>query len=126
MFSWTPAIFASYPVYTTDAQFIKDQGGTRVAAVGYGISPSSSATAKGMGPAAKAVGIDGALHRQFAAVRHGQRDGDGAGDEVRERRQPLRPDRSQHVAGAPHRGQADRSEPEGDRHVDRLRRGLPR
>ncbi len=58
MFSWTPAIFATYPAYTTDAQFIKDQGGTRVAAVGYGISPSSSATAKAMGPAAKAVGIE--------------------------------------------------------------------
>jgi len=57
MFSWTPAIFASYPSYTTDAQFIKDQGGTRIASVGYGISPSSSATAKGIGPAAKAVGI---------------------------------------------------------------------
>ena len=57
MFSWTPALSASYPIFTTDAQFIKDQGGTRVAAVGYGVSPSSSATAKGMGPAAKAVGI---------------------------------------------------------------------
>ena len=57
MFSWTPVIFPSYPVYTTDAQFIKDQGGTRVAAVGYGISPSSSAVAKGMAPAATAVGI---------------------------------------------------------------------
>ena len=57
MFSWTPVLFPSYPIYTTDAQFIKDQGGTRVAAVGYGISPSSSAVAKGMAPAAKAVGI---------------------------------------------------------------------
>lgn len=57
MFSWTPVIYASNPVYTTDAQFIKNEGGTRVASVGYGISPSSSATAKGMGPAAKAVGI---------------------------------------------------------------------
>jgi branched-chain amino acid transport system substrate-binding protein len=57
MFSWTPPIFASNPVYTTDALLIKQSGGTRVAAVGYGISPSSSATAKGMGPAAKAVGI---------------------------------------------------------------------
>ncbi len=57
MFSWTPPIHASNPVYTTDAQFIKDQGGTRVASVGYGISPSSSATAKGMGPAAASVGI---------------------------------------------------------------------
>jgi branched-chain amino acid transport system substrate-binding protein len=57
MFSWTPAIFASYPVYTTDAQFIKNQGGTRIASVGYGVSPSSAATAKGIGPAATAVGI---------------------------------------------------------------------
>jgi branched-chain amino acid transport system substrate-binding protein len=57
MFSWTPALSASFPIFSTDAQFIKDQGGTRVAAVGYGVSPSSSATAKGMGPAAKAVGI---------------------------------------------------------------------
>jgi branched-chain amino acid transport system substrate-binding protein len=57
MFSWTPVLYPSYPVYTTDAQFIKEQGGTRVGSVGYGISPSSSATAKGMGPAATAVGI---------------------------------------------------------------------
>jgi branched-chain amino acid transport system substrate-binding protein len=57
MFSWTPVIYPSYPVYTTDAQFIKNQGGTRVASVGYGISPSSSATAKGMGKAATTVGI---------------------------------------------------------------------
>ena len=57
MFSWTPVLYPSYPVYTTDAQFIKNQGGTRVASVGYGISPSSSATAKGMGTAAPTVGI---------------------------------------------------------------------
>jgi ABC-type branched-subunit amino acid transport system substrate-binding protein len=57
MFSWTPVLFPSYPIYTTDAQFIKNQGGTRVAAVGYGISPSSSATAKGMATAAPVVGI---------------------------------------------------------------------
>jgi branched-chain amino acid transport system substrate-binding protein len=57
MFSWTPALAASYPTYTTDAEFIKSVGGTRVAAVGYGVSPSSSATAKGMAKAATAVGI---------------------------------------------------------------------
>ena len=57
MFSWTPVLFPSYPTYTTDAQFIKNQGGTRIASVGYGISPSSSATAKGIGPAATQVGI---------------------------------------------------------------------
>jgi branched-chain amino acid transport system substrate-binding protein len=57
MFSWTPAIHASYPAYTTDAQLIKNEGGTRVASLGYSISPSSTATAKGMGPAAQSVGI---------------------------------------------------------------------
>jgi branched-chain amino acid transport system substrate-binding protein len=57
MFSWTPVIYPSYPIYTTDAQFIKDQGGSRVAAVGYGISPSSAAVAKGMATAATHVGI---------------------------------------------------------------------
>jgi branched-chain amino acid transport system substrate-binding protein len=57
MFSWTPAIFASNPIYTTDAQFIKSEGGTKVASVGYGVSPSSAAVAKGMGNAANAVGI---------------------------------------------------------------------
>ena len=57
MFSWTPALYSSYPIYSTDAQFIKNQGGTRVASVGYGISPSSSATAKGMATAATTVGI---------------------------------------------------------------------
>jgi branched-chain amino acid transport system substrate-binding protein len=57
MFSWTPAIFASNPIYSTDAQFIKSEGGTKVAAVGYGVSPSSAAVAKGMAQAAKAVGI---------------------------------------------------------------------
>jgi branched-chain amino acid transport system substrate-binding protein len=58
MFSWTPVLYPSYPVYSTDAQFIKGQAGTRVASVGYGVSPSSSATAKGMEPAAKSVGIE--------------------------------------------------------------------
>jgi branched-chain amino acid transport system substrate-binding protein len=57
MFSWTPVLYPTFPVYSTDAQFIKDEGGTRVGAVGYSISPSSSATAKGMGPAATSVGI---------------------------------------------------------------------
>jgi branched-chain amino acid transport system substrate-binding protein len=57
MFSWLGGVYASNPVFTTDAQFIKNQGGTRVASVGYGISPSSSAAAKGMGPAAASVGI---------------------------------------------------------------------
>jgi branched-chain amino acid transport system substrate-binding protein len=57
MFSWSPEVWASNPIYTTFAQFIKDEGGSRIASVGYGISPSSAASAKGMGPAAKAVGI---------------------------------------------------------------------
>jgi branched-chain amino acid transport system substrate-binding protein len=56
MFSWVPSVWQSNPVWTTDAQFIKDQGGTRIASLGYGVSPSSAATAKGIGAAAKAVG----------------------------------------------------------------------
>jgi branched-chain amino acid transport system substrate-binding protein len=57
MFSWSPEVWASNPIYTTTAAFIKSEGGTRVASVGYSISPSSTAAAKGMAPAAKAVGI---------------------------------------------------------------------
>jgi branched-chain amino acid transport system substrate-binding protein len=57
MFSWTPVIHPSYPTYTTDAQLIKDESGSRVASLGYAISPSSTAAAKGMGPAAQTVGI---------------------------------------------------------------------
>jgi branched-chain amino acid transport system substrate-binding protein len=45
------------PVYTYIAKFIKDQGGTNVAAFGYSISPSSSNAAKGLAKAAPTVGI---------------------------------------------------------------------
>jgi branched-chain amino acid transport system substrate-binding protein len=57
MFSWAPEVWASNPVWTTGAAFIKSEGGTRIASVGYAISPSSTAAAKGMAPAAQAVGI---------------------------------------------------------------------
>jgi branched-chain amino acid transport system substrate-binding protein len=57
MFSWALDVWSTNPVWTTGAQFIKSEGGTRIASVGYGISPSSSAAAKGMAPAATAVGI---------------------------------------------------------------------
>ena len=102
MFSWTPAIFASYPVYTTDAQFIKDEGGTRVAAVGYGISPSSSATAKGMGPAATAVGITAPYIDSSLPFGTVNVTAIALAMKSDERGLPLRPDRSQHVAGAHH------------------------
>jgi branched-chain amino acid transport system substrate-binding protein len=49
-------LHASNPVYTTDAQFIKDKGGTRIASLGYGESPSSKATALGAAKAAKQIG----------------------------------------------------------------------
>ncbi|MBO0729095.1 MAG: ABC transporter substrate-binding protein [Acidimicrobiaceae bacterium] len=45
------------PQWTTEAQFIKDQGGTNAAAFGYSISPSSSNAAKGLAKAAPVVGI---------------------------------------------------------------------
>jgi len=50
-------LHASNPVYTTDAQFIKDKGGTRMASLGYGESPSSKATALGAATAAKQIGL---------------------------------------------------------------------
>ncbi len=50
-------LHASNPVYTTDAQFIKDKGGTRMASLGYGESPSSKATALGAAKAAKEIGL---------------------------------------------------------------------
>jgi branched-chain amino acid transport system substrate-binding protein len=46
-----------YPAYTTDAQFIKARGGTRVAAIGYGEAPPSRAAALGDAKAAKQIGL---------------------------------------------------------------------
>jgi branched-chain amino acid transport system substrate-binding protein len=51
-------LHASNPVYTTDAQFIKDKGGTRMASLGYGQSPSSKATALGVAKAANQIGLN--------------------------------------------------------------------
>jgi len=47
------------PEYTTTAQFMKDQGATKVAALGYGSSPSSAKAAENFhNHAAPAVGLD--------------------------------------------------------------------
>lgn len=45
------------PQYTTEAKFIKSQGGSNVAAFGYSISPSSANAAKGLAKAAPVAGI---------------------------------------------------------------------
>jgi len=44
-------------VYTTGADFAKSKGGTKAGAIGYGVSPSSTASAKGYIFAAKNVGM---------------------------------------------------------------------
>lgn len=49
----------NFPQFTNTAQFIKDQGGTRAATLGYGDSPSSSTAAQKFGDfAGPAVGLD--------------------------------------------------------------------
>jgi branched-chain amino acid transport system substrate-binding protein len=47
----------SNPAYTTDAQFIKSRGGTRLTTLGYGESPSSKAAALGDAKAAEQLGL---------------------------------------------------------------------
>jgi ABC-type branched-subunit amino acid transport system substrate-binding protein len=52
----TTGQYPGYPQWTTVAQLIKDNGGTNVACLGYGVT-SSAAGAIGCGKAAPAVGI---------------------------------------------------------------------
>lgn len=57
MFSVSGSYYTSAAWYTQPAQFMKDQGVTTVGSFGYGISPSSSDSAKGFALAAKSVGL---------------------------------------------------------------------
>lgn len=60
MFSVLP-VDPKTPQYTTEGVFIKERGGTNVAGFGYGISPSSTAAAKGVAKVAKATGLKAGL-----------------------------------------------------------------
>jgi branched-chain amino acid transport system substrate-binding protein len=57
MFATQYAIFANQPVYDTTAQLIKDHGGSKVAVLGYGESPSSKAAALGSAKADRLAGL---------------------------------------------------------------------
>jgi branched-chain amino acid transport system substrate-binding protein len=57
MFSVAGSYYTSAAWYTQPALFMKQQGVTNVASFGYGISPSSSDSAKGFALAAKSVGL---------------------------------------------------------------------
>ena len=57
MFTYTAPQDPKSPVYTTAPNFFKQNGATTVAAVGYGVSPSSSAAATGFIFGSKYVGL---------------------------------------------------------------------
>ena len=57
MFSVAGSYYTSGAWYTQPAQFMKDQGVASVSSFGYGISPSSSDSAKGFALAAKSIGL---------------------------------------------------------------------
>jgi branched-chain amino acid transport system substrate-binding protein len=57
MFSVAGSYYTSGAWYTQPAQFMKQQGVASVSSFGYGISPSSSDSAKGFSLAAKSVGL---------------------------------------------------------------------
>ena len=56
MFSFTPSS-RNFPAYTGMATFMKQHGVTNVASLGYGISPSSAAAAKGFALSAQKEGM---------------------------------------------------------------------
>jgi hypothetical protein len=57
MFPTQYFIFAQQPIWTSNALFIKQEGGHSVAVLGYGVSPSSKASALAEVTAAKSVGL---------------------------------------------------------------------
>jgi branched-chain amino acid transport system substrate-binding protein len=57
MFSVAGSYYTSGAWYTQPAQFMKDQAVTSASSFGYGISPSSSDSAKGFALAAKSIGL---------------------------------------------------------------------
>ncbi len=78
MFSISGPGDAKDPQYDNAALFAKDHGGTKCGAVGYGISPSSAASASGFVLSCEREGLQNTIPRHNGAVRDARRDVDSS------------------------------------------------